>query len=185
MIAFDVSKVTIAEVVVVQAVMYPLFGQIALNDSGQQHGRRVKGKDKAQGSGDHEERQQVFQHTIDMQTISGSFVMLPMQRVKALVSKGLVPLLVPDLRCLKPAMKDIAMSHVLDERPDRNSCQEEDYSQIGMRRAPRQHQQDDGISGIEGGDGIETAAGDRRLLTLVRAERFVNRATVRTHKSLS
>src|SRR5438067_12636166 len=117
MVAFDVSEVTIAEVVVVQAVMYPLFGQIALNDSGQQHGRRVKGKDKAQGRGDHEERQQVFQHTIDMQTISGSFVMLPMQRVETLMSKVLVPLLVPDLRGLKPTMKDIAMRYVRDERP--------------------------------------------------------------------
>ena len=66
MVAFDVSKVTIAEVLVVQAVMYPLFGQITLNDPGQQHGRRVKGKDKAQVRGDHKERQQVFQHTIDM-----------------------------------------------------------------------------------------------------------------------
>lgn len=181
MVAFDVPEVGVTKVIEVYAVMNPLFGQIALNDTGEQHRRCVKGKDKAQGCGDHKERKQVCYHPVDVQAIGGPLVMLPMKRVEALVSKVLVPLLVPHFRFLKPTVKDIAVREILHQSPDRDSCQEEDHSQVRVRRAPRQRQQDDGINGIKGGDGIESPPGNGRLPALVKAERIVGRASVRTH----
>jgi hypothetical protein len=60
MITFDVPEVRISEVIKMYAVVNPLFSQIALNDSCQQHGGCVKRKDKAQGRSNHKERKKVF-----------------------------------------------------------------------------------------------------------------------------
>src|SRR5439155_5719603 len=95
MVPFDMPEVRILEVVIVLAVVDPLFSNIALNDASEHHGQCVRGENKTHGQRDQKNRKQVFQLTIYMSTIERAFVMPEVSRVKVLVSQAGEKLLVP------------------------------------------------------------------------------------------
>src|SRR6267378_3517967 len=84
---FDVTEIAILKVVIMLAVVDPLFSDIKLHDAGQQHGSRVKRKQKAYGNRNNKDRHQVFQTTIDMRAVKRPLVVSKVSRVKVLVGQ--------------------------------------------------------------------------------------------------
>ncbi len=74
-------------------------------------------------------------------------MMLPVERVQAFVCKA------PNesLARGKPPVQNEAMENILDEGPDRNSCQEENHGHPGMFCPQGQNEHYSGVGGIEDG----------------------------------
>ena len=71
----------------VQRVVQPLFASIALYCAGEHHRRGINGKQKADGSCDNKQRQNVFQSATDVTSIEWTRMVIPMERVKPLMQK--------------------------------------------------------------------------------------------------
>ena len=82
-----VPEVTVAEVVVVHAVVRPLFSNITLHQTTQHHRSGVNGKEESQGQRNQKYRKNVLQSAIDMRAIERSFMMTKVCGVKILVGK--------------------------------------------------------------------------------------------------
>ncbi len=83
----DMTEVAILKVVVVLAVVDPLFSDIKLHDAGQQHGSRVNRKQKAYGNRNNKDRHQVFQPSINMRAVKRPLVVSEVSGVKVLVGQ--------------------------------------------------------------------------------------------------
>ncbi len=73
----DVFEIRIPEVLIVYAMVNPFFEYVGLHDAGHQHRSGVGREEKAQQDRDRENRQHVFPFAVDMLTVKGPLVMLP------------------------------------------------------------------------------------------------------------
>ena len=87
-VLLDVPKVTIAEVVVVHAVVRPLFSNISLHQTTQHHWSGVnREEEESQGQRNQKDRKNILQSAIDVRAIERSFVMTKVCGVEILVGK--------------------------------------------------------------------------------------------------
>jgi hypothetical protein len=82
---FNVAEVRVFEIVVVHAVVNPLFKHVAHNDAGQQHGCRIDWEKKTAWQRDQKDRHQVLQVAIYVIAIERPFMMAKVSWVKVLV----------------------------------------------------------------------------------------------------
>jgi hypothetical protein len=120
----------VPKVVEVSRVVDPLFRDVALYDSGEQHWRSINWEHKAQWCCCKEKRQEIPQSAADMRAIKGPLMMLPMERVQPCVRKA------PDksFPWSEPAVQDVTMKEILDECPNGKASQIKKRSEHGMGR---------------------------------------------------
>src|SRR5262249_8776342 len=109
----------------VQRVVQPFFGHVALHHASEQDGHRVNRKEKTDGSGDKKQRENVFQFTADVPSVERPHVMIPMERIEALMEKFREDAIAGG----ETTVQDVAVEEVLDESPCDTARGEEGYGE--------------------------------------------------------
>jgi hypothetical protein len=150
-----------------QRVVQPLFADVALYHTSQYDGRGIDGKQKADGSGNEKQRQNVLQFAADVTSIEWPLVMIPVEGIEPLMQKPADDA----FAWRKTAMQHLAVEEVFDESPGRATYREESYCcpSVRCRKCDRQH--DNRVQGIEDGQRVESMTSKSGLSPLVGLKR--------------
>src|SRR6267154_6314566 len=95
----------------VQRVVQPFFVDVALDDAGEQDGRGVDRKQKADRRSDKKQRQNILQFAADVHSVECAHVMIPVEWIEPLMKKP------PDdaFTWGKTAVQNVAVEEIFDE----------------------------------------------------------------------
>lgn len=166
MVPLETPEAGIARFSEVEEIVDPFLTDVALHHARKKAGHSVHGKQEAQWRPHGKNRQGINQRATDVQAVERLLVMLPMERIEALMEKAANHALARG----KAAVKDVTVKEIFDQGPHENAREIKGQPDERMPAAYSDEHDEQRVRCVENRKRVHLPASDAGLLAFVAFE---------------